>query len=134
MDNTCFACDKSFSTASKLRRHARLTHNVGNKVSICRQIKRNVCSEELVSMKASLDHDESARNITVEKETKKFDTYEDFKIWKEDVEKQTTALYIKNTGSKSSNMKRKTMYFYCHRNGFYSAKGHKKRTIKMADP
>ncbi|GFT25478.1 hypothetical protein NPIL_529361 [Nephila pilipes] len=25
----------------------------------------------------------------------------------------------------------KTTYFYCHRNGFYKAKGHKKRTIKM---
>ncbi|GFT37201.1 c2H2-type domain-containing protein [Nephila pilipes] len=108
MNNTCFLCDKSFSTASNLRRHARLTHNVENKVSTCRQIKCNVCSGELVSMKALLDHVESAHNIAIEKETKKFDTYEAFKIWK-DVEKQTTALYIKNTGSKSNNMKSKTM-------------------------
>ncbi|GFT14572.1 c2H2-type domain-containing protein [Nephila pilipes] len=98
MDNTCFLCDKSFSTASNLRRHARLTHNVENKVSTCRQMKCNVCSEELVSMKALLDHVESAHNIAIEKETKKFDFYEAFKIWKEDVEKQTTALYVKNTG------------------------------------
>ncbi|GFT63772.1 uncharacterized protein NPIL_117321, partial [Nephila pilipes] len=131
MDNICFLCDKSFSTASNLRRHARLTHNVENKVSTCRQIKCNVCSEELVSMKALLDHVESAHNIAIEKETKKFDTYEAFKIWKEDVEKQTTALYVKNTGSKFNNMK-KTTYFYCHRNGFYNARGDKKRTIKMA--
>ncbi|GFS68707.1 uncharacterized protein NPIL_283831 [Nephila pilipes] len=130
MDNICFVCDKSFSTASNLRLHARLTHNVENKVSTCRQIKCNVCSEELVSMKALLDHVESARNIAIEKETKKFDTYEAFKIWKEDVEKQTTALYVRNTGSKFNNMK-KTTYFYCHRNGFYNARGDK-RTIKMA--
>ncbi|GFS42799.1 uncharacterized protein NPIL_506281 [Nephila pilipes] len=131
MVNTCFLCDKSFSTASNLRRHARLIHNVENKVSTCRQIKCNVCSEELVSMKALLDHVESAHNIAIEKETKKFDTYETFKIWKEDVEKQTTALYVKNTGSKFNDMK-KTTYFYCHRNGFYNARGDKKRTIKMA--
>ncbi|GFT48543.1 uncharacterized protein NPIL_84821 [Nephila pilipes] len=89
----------------------------------------SIC-EELVSMKALLDHVESAHNIAIEKETKKFDTYEAFKIWKEDVEKQTTALYVKNTGSKSCNMK-KTTYFYCHRNGFYNARGDKKRTIKI---
>ncbi|GFT60214.1 uncharacterized protein NPIL_71501 [Nephila pilipes] len=130
MDNTCFLCDKSFSTASNLRRHARLTHNVENKVSTCRQMKCNVCSEELVSMKALLDHVESAHYIALEKETKKFDTYEAYKIWKEDVEKQT-ALYIRNTGSKFNNMK-KTMYFYCHCNGIYNARGDKKRTIKMA--
>ncbi|GFS52659.1 uncharacterized protein NPIL_356961 [Nephila pilipes] len=131
MANTCFLCDKSFSTASNLRRHARLIHNVENKVSTCRQMKCNVCSEELVSMKALLNHVESAHNIAIEKETKKFDTYEAFKIWKEDVEKQTTALYVKNTGSKFNDMK-KTTYFYCHRNGFYNARGDKKRTIKMA--
>ncbi|GFU23843.1 uncharacterized protein NPIL_457311 [Nephila pilipes] len=131
MVNTCFLCDKSFSTASNLRRHARLIHNVENKVSTCRQMKCNVCSEELVSMKALLDHVESAHNIAIEKETKKFDTYEAFKIWKEDVEKQTTALYVKNTRSKFNDMK-KTTYFYCHRNGFYNARGDKKRTIKMA--
>ncbi|GFT23972.1 uncharacterized protein NPIL_247391 [Nephila pilipes] len=111
MDNTCFLCDKSFSTASNLRRHARLTHNVENKVSTCRQMKCNVCSEELVSMKALLDHVDSAHNIAIEKETKKFDTYEAFKIWKEDVEKQTTALYVKNTGSKFINMKKKQRTF-----------------------
>ncbi|GFS76127.1 hypothetical protein NPIL_367101 [Nephila pilipes] len=49
-------------------------------------------------MKALLDHVESAHNITIEKETKKFDTYEAFKIWKEDVEKHTNALHVKNTG------------------------------------
>ncbi|GFU05441.1 uncharacterized protein NPIL_350771 [Nephila pilipes] len=132
MDNTCFLCDKSFSTASNLRQHARLTHNIENKVSTCRQIKCNVCSEELVFTKALLYHVESAHYIAIEKETKKFDTYEAFKIWKEDVEKQTTALYVKNTGSKFNNMK-KTKYFYCHRNAFYNARGDKKRTIKMAD-
>ncbi|GFT88084.1 c2H2-type domain-containing protein [Nephila pilipes] len=98
MDNFCFVCDKSFSTAPNLRRHARLTHNVENKVSTCRQIKCNVRSAELVSMKALIDHVASAHNIAIEKETKKFDTYEAFKTWK-DFEKQTTALYIKNTGS-----------------------------------
>ncbi|GFT80457.1 hypothetical protein NPIL_506101 [Nephila pilipes] len=46
-------------------------------------------------------------------------------------QKQTNALYVKNTGSKSNKMGRKTTYFYCHRNGFYKAKGHKKRTIEM---
>ncbi|GFT58253.1 uncharacterized protein NPIL_273371 [Nephila pilipes] len=100
--------------------------------SVAKQRFQNLWrSEELVSMKALLDHVESAHNIAIEKETKKFDTYEAFKIWKEDVEKQTTGLYVKNTGSKFNDMK-KTTYFYCHRNGFYNARGDKKRTIKMA--
>ncbi|GFT56906.1 c2H2-type domain-containing protein [Nephila pilipes] len=86
MDNTCFLCGKSFSTASNLQLHARLTHDVENKVSTCRQIKCNVCNEELVSMKPLLDHIEPAHNIAIVKETKKFDTHEAFKIWKEDVE------------------------------------------------
>ncbi|GFT78005.1 uncharacterized protein NPIL_339421 [Nephila pilipes] len=132
MNNTCFVCEKSFSAASNLRRHERLIHYVGNKLRIYRQIKCNVCSEEVVSMKALVNHVESAHSIAVEKETKKFDTYEGFKLWKKDIEKQTTALYVKNTGSKSNKMGRKTANFYCHHNGFYDAKGDKKRTIKKA--
>ncbi|GFU29342.1 hypothetical protein NPIL_353171 [Nephila pilipes] len=100
MDNTCFVCDKSFSTASNLQRHARPIHNAENKVSICRQIKCNVCS---ASMKTLLDHVESTHNTAVEKETKKFDTYEAFKIWKEVVEKQIT-VYVKNIKSKPNTM------------------------------
>ncbi|GFU59115.1 c2H2-type domain-containing protein [Nephila pilipes] len=101
MDNYCFECDKSFSTASNLQRHARLLYNAGNKVNVYKQVKCNVCSG-LFPMKALQDHVESTHNIAIEKETKKFDTYEDFKIWKEDVEKQTAALYVKSTGNKSN--------------------------------
>ncbi|GFS92055.1 hypothetical protein NPIL_251721 [Nephila pilipes] len=76
-------------------------------------------------MKALLDYVEWAHNIAVEKETKKFDSYKAFKIWKEDVEKQTT-------GSNFNKMGRKIMYFKCHRNGFYKARSDKKSSIKMA--
>ncbi|GFS35110.1 hypothetical protein NPIL_363951 [Nephila pilipes] len=70
MDNTCFVCNKSFLTTSNLR-HARLIHNAGNKVIICRHLKGNVCSVELVSMKAVEGHVKSAHNIAVEKETRR---------------------------------------------------------------
>ncbi|GFS35112.1 hypothetical protein NPIL_363961 [Nephila pilipes] len=51
-------------------------------------------------------------------------------MWK-DVEKQTIALYVKNTGSKSDKIGGKTTYLYCHRNGFYNVMCDKKRTIKV---
>ncbi|GFU74847.1 MULE domain-containing protein [Trichonephila clavipes] len=35
-----------------------------------------------------------------EKDNRTFDTFQDFKLWKESIEKQTSALYVKNTGTK----------------------------------
>ncbi|GFX44398.1 uncharacterized protein TNCV_1394191 [Trichonephila clavipes] len=55
-----------------------------------------------------------------------------FKLWKESIEKQTSSLYVKNTGSKSGKTGGKIIYFYCHRNGFYNARGDMKRNMKIA--
>ncbi|GFV89913.1 uncharacterized protein TNCV_461751 [Trichonephila clavipes] len=61
-----------------------------------------------------------------------FDTFQDFKLWKESIEKQTSSLYVKNTASKSGKSGGKMTYFYCHRNGFYNARGDMKRNMKIA--
>ncbi|GFT29356.1 uncharacterized protein TNCV_757151 [Trichonephila clavipes] len=60
------------------------------------------------------------------------DTFQDFKLWKESIEKQTSSLYVKNTASKSVKTGGKMTYFYCHRNGFYNARGDMKRNMKIA--
>ncbi|GFR23769.1 uncharacterized protein TNCT_90001 [Trichonephila clavata] len=57
---------------------------------------------------------------------------ENFKFWKETIEKQTTSLYVKNTGSKSDKTGGITTYSYCHHNGYYKARGDKNRNMKMA--
>ncbi|GFQ69265.1 uncharacterized protein TNCT_198661 [Trichonephila clavata] len=89
-------------------------------------------SVELISKKALEDHVDLAHNITIEKDTHNFNTLEDFKLWKETIEKQTTSLYVKNTGSKSDKTDGTITYFYCHRNGYYNTTGDKKRNMKMA--
>ncbi|GFQ98866.1 uncharacterized protein TNCT_735211, partial [Trichonephila clavata] len=124
----CVECDKTFSTVSNLYRHAKLIH----KVSINKQVRCNICSVELISKKALEDHVDLVHNITIEKDTHNFNTLEDFKLWKETIEKQTTSLYVKNTGSKSDKTGGTIAYFYCHRNGYYNTTGDKKRNMKMA--
>ncbi|GFT77231.1 uncharacterized protein TNCV_4239451 [Trichonephila clavipes] len=89
-------------------------------------------SHELISKKALEDHIDLVHNITTEKDTRTFDTFQDFKLWKESIEKQTSSLYVKNTGSKSGKTGGKITYFYCHRNGFYNARGDMKRNMKIA--
>ncbi|GFY45740.1 c2H2-type domain-containing protein [Trichonephila inaurata madagascariensis] len=89
-------------------------------------VRCNICSAELISKKALEDHIDLVHNITIEKDTRTFDTFEDFKLWKESIEKRTSSLYVKNTGSKSGKTGGKITYFYCRRNGYYNAKGEKK--------
>ncbi|GFY57412.1 c2H2-type domain-containing protein [Trichonephila inaurata madagascariensis] len=125
----CVECDKTFSTVSNLYRHAKLIHN---KVSTIKQVRCNICSAEFISKKALEDHVNLVHNIAIEKDTHTFDTFEDFKLWKESIEKQTSSLYVKNTGSKSEKTGGKITYFYCHRSGYYTARGIKKRKMKIA--
>ncbi|GFV91576.1 uncharacterized protein TNCV_770421 [Trichonephila clavipes] len=125
----CVECDKTFSTVSNLNRHAKLIHN---KVSTIKQVRCIICNVELISKKALEDHIDLVHNITIEKDTRTFDTFQDFKLWKESIEKQTSSLYVKNTGSKSGKTGGKITYFYCHRNGFYNARGDMKRNMKIA--
>ncbi|GFW58857.1 c2H2-type domain-containing protein [Trichonephila clavipes] len=125
----CVECDKTFSTVSNLNRHAKLIHN---KVSTIKQVRCILCNVELISKKALEDHIDLVHNITIEKDTRTFDTFQDFKLWKESIEKQTSSLYVKNTGSKSGKTGGKITYFYCHRNGFYNARGDMKRNMKIA--
>ncbi|GFY13390.1 c2H2-type domain-containing protein [Trichonephila clavipes] len=89
-------------------------------------------SAELIPKKALEDHIDLVHNITIEKKTRSFDTFKDFKLWKESIEKQTSFLYVKNTGSKSEKTGGKITYFYCHHNGFYNARVDKKRNMKIA--
>ncbi|GFY17199.1 uncharacterized protein TNCV_1089751 [Trichonephila clavipes] len=90
-----------------------------------------ICSAEVISKKALEDHIDLVHNITIEKDTCTFDTFKDFKLWKESIEKQTSSLYVKNTGSKSGKTGGKITYFYCHHNGFYNARGDMKRNMKI---
>ncbi|GFX45677.1 c2H2-type domain-containing protein [Trichonephila clavipes] len=130
MDSSkCVECDKTFSTVLNLYRHAKLIHN---KVSTIKQVRYIICSAELISKKALEDHIDLVHNITIEKDTCTFDTFKDFKLWKESIEKQTSSLYVKNTGSKSEKTGGKITYFYCHRNGFYNARDDMKRNMKIA--
>ncbi|GFS40210.1 uncharacterized protein TNIN_404901 [Trichonephila inaurata madagascariensis] len=125
----CVECDKTFYTVSNLYRHAKLLHN---KVSTIKQVRCIICSAELISKKVLEDHIDLVHNITIEKDTRTFDSFKDFKLWKESIEKQTSSLYVKNTGSKSGKTGGKITYFYCHRNGFYNARDDKKRNMKIA--
>ncbi|GFX32444.1 uncharacterized protein TNCV_2173621 [Trichonephila clavipes] len=125
----CVECDKTFSTVSNLNRHAKLIHN---KVSTIKQVRCILCNVELISKKALEDHIDLVHNITIEKNTRTFDTFQDFKLWKESIEKQTSSLYVKNTASKSGKSGGKMTYFYCHRNDFYNERGDMKRNMKIA--
>ncbi|GFR28424.1 c2H2-type domain-containing protein [Trichonephila clavata] len=95
------------------------------------QVRCSISSVELIFKKALEDHFDLLQNITIEKDTHNFNTLEDFKLWKETIEKQATSLYVKNTGRKSDKTSGKITNFYCHRNGLYNARGDKKRNMKM---
>ncbi|GFY65921.1 zinc finger protein 432-like isoform X1 [Trichonephila inaurata madagascariensis] len=97
-----------------------------------KQVRCNICCADLISKKALKDPIDLKHNIAIEKETRTFDTFEDFELWKESVEKQTSSLYVKNTGSKSETMGGKIIHFYSHRNGYYNVRGDKKRNMKVA--
>ncbi|GFX41520.1 c2H2-type domain-containing protein [Trichonephila clavipes] len=99
----CAECDKTFSTVSNLNRHAKWIH---------KQVRCILCNVELISKKALEDHIDLVQNITIEKDTRTFDTFQDFKLWKESIEKQTSSLYVKNTGTET------TFYLYWERKHF----------------
>ncbi|GFU83024.1 c2H2-type domain-containing protein [Trichonephila clavipes] len=125
----CVECDKTFSAVSNFYRHAKLIHK---KASTIKQVRCIICSAKLIFKKALEDHIDLVHNTTIEKDTRIFDTYKDFKLWKESIEKQTSVfLLCEDTGSKSGKTGGKITYFYCHGNGFYNARGDMKRNMKI---
>ncbi|VEN58334.1 unnamed protein product [Callosobruchus maculatus] len=118
----CLTCEKQFSTQFNLNKHSRLKHNVnrqhysydGNKFNfLCLECKdssfRN--GDDLIF------HLRSKHSLHIEDEEKEFNTIEEFKSWKANMENKEKCSYVIYGGKNKLASGDVIQYFRCCRSG-----------------
>ncbi|KAF7282606.1 hypothetical protein GWI33_002325 [Rhynchophorus ferrugineus] len=69
------------------------------KISVVGNIMRCALCEHTTSKSQLIDHMQSLHNMKIEQETLKFDSLENFEIWKGNIERTTNASFVKHRGT-----------------------------------
>ncbi|KAJ8957460.1 hypothetical protein NQ317_016983 [Molorchus minor] len=142
----CSSCESAFSNFSNLKRHVLKLHpNEVNLSSLKFHKKSHEQGESLPKTVTSnqkcplcdftgdktgvITHVTEGHDITIVKETIRFDTMEQFESWKNDFEKNSNARFVKEY-SKSSTNAYKNISFICHRSGKYISESKGLRHLK----
>ena len=75
------------------------------------------------------EHLHCVHGISINKETKKFDSFQDFLKWKAEEEAYTNSLYVQHSGSWVRG-NTTWWYFYSNRSGHYNPRGSGRRMLK----
>jgi len=144
----CTECGNTFKFFKNLRAHIKKKHPLTNIDSIAptKKIKNkelyvfscSECEKSFCHIKNLNEHKLIAHSIEVVKpdlnypiECLEFENFENFNIWKNEIEHKTKSCYIKNCGSIDNDHSNKTFIYYkCHRNGNYISKGTGLRHLK----
>ena len=125
----CVICEKNFSISSNLYQHMRNIHGVKpvfpNNLATC-----SLCNIKLKSNNSYEQHLDTIHDIKLIKSELQFNTYEEFKEWKKNLEKTTNAEFVQKCGAKRK-QNGKVIYFYCHRSGIFTSKGTGERCLKQ---
>ncbi|GBN97196.1 hypothetical protein AVEN_227039-1 [Araneus ventricosus] len=121
---SCSSCDMVFHKLYLLKNHKAKEHPTTSRVHKC-----VICSVEYTK-KQLLSHLQMEHGISLPVKELQFPNETDFFSWKEDIERNTSSLYIKTLGLKSSR-NGTTCYFECHRSGYYEARGNNERQLKI---
>lgn len=124
----CTVCRKPFATNSNLRKHLINVHKAKLTPS---KVFSKVCPLCLFSSNSSNKikmhrHFEEKHNISLKWERHVFKSFEEFQIWKTDMEAKTVASYIKHSTVKSSGIT-----YHCHRSGSYKRNSKDMKPPKM---
>lgn len=127
-NHQCYICDKTFSANSNLNRHLRKIHKE-NVQSPYNNVRCALCESLFSSSSMYTDHLERDHKVEIVRERLTFQTREAFQDWKDSVENETTAQFIKSRGEKRSKSVNKT-YYSCNRSGYYVSKARTQKALK----
>ncbi|XP_054276962.1 uncharacterized protein LOC128995926 [Macrosteles quadrilineatus] len=123
----CQECTASFSHKKNLNYHKRKFHSndipffyIKRKCPACPYISTQKSKKEIH------EHFEKIHNVPIRTRRHKFNSIEEFNIWKIDLEKASTASYVKRFSNET------VAYYQCHRCGYHRSRGHTKRHIKLS--
>ncbi|XP_064482009.1 uncharacterized protein LOC135394893 [Ornithodoros turicata] len=127
--NDCPFCDHSFTKNFNLRRHALSVHKVNLPALSKNNFKCCYCPTGCRFFEDLVTHHETVHSFPAKYETRQFTSMEEFKAWKEGVEKTTRTQFSASTGSRTVGGIKK-WYLRCHRSGTYVPKGTGARRLK----
>ncbi|XP_075236151.1 uncharacterized protein LOC142333117 [Lycorma delicatula] len=130
----CEFCEKELKTIQGLSAH-RKSHSSSNKTifqcGCCFKkfrdyynLKRHVVT---VHTKISVE----SQDVLNSEEIHEFKTMDEFKEWKENIEKETLSKYVIRRGAKQTKNGDITLKYFCHRDGFFHSKGKNIRRLKL---
>lgn len=128
----CTICGRNYNYVHHLKSHERKIHKVGldNYVRV-KKLKCSLCDFLTKEKKFLFIHMESVHSIMITNEDLEFSSFEEFIQWKKCMERDTSTLFILNSGCKQNPNKSVTRhYFTCHRSGYYNTRGKGKRHLK----
>jgi hypothetical protein len=73
---------------------------------------------------------QESHNQSIAIESKRFDTMEDFIVWKSEFEKSSSSSYVLHSAPQKRE-DHSCYYYYCNRSGVYHSKGKGKRALKL---
>ena len=97
--------------------------------SVCEGGCIHLCPSRFTNIEMLNEHLHSVHGISINKETKKFDSFQDFLKWKAEEEAHTNSLYVQHLGSRVRG-NTTWWYFYCNRSGHYNPRGSGRRMLK----
>ncbi|KAL5236531.1 hypothetical protein ACI65C_003941 [Semiaphis heraclei] len=109
-EGKCFLCDSIFSNKGNMNKHLQKAHGVDNRSSV-RLLKCPLCEQDCTTCSNLCEHISIVHNVAMKKECKDFDSLQEFKIWKRNVEKEDLSFFVvqRVVGNKT--------YYACHRSG-----------------
>ncbi|XP_056633995.1 uncharacterized protein LOC130443413 [Diorhabda sublineata] len=123
----CEPCKKKFNHLRDFKCHKN-KHQLSSQLKTVSKYNCSLCNFK--GSKVNLiNHFDSIHNIIIKTNTFEFNSFENFIVWKSEVEKNTKSQFVKERGTVS--FKNKTIIkFNCHRSGYYVAKGKGLRRLK----
>lgn len=130
----CELCNKGFCKRYNLNRHNKIKHSFPVVFRRKRRTdyKCGLCEDIFTKFKDFKDHLPLVHDIKLKSQELEFKTDNEFKEWKQFVEEQETASYVKHQASSYYDLK--IGYYQCHRSGYFreTVKPHERqRQIKI---
>lgn len=118
----CTDCGNKYTTKKSLVRHCEDKHGLERIVFDKKNVFCSLCAKN-VSRKDFFLHCEDDHDIAIETEEFQFSSFDEFKIWKENIEKATKAKYTRRTKEKVIRGGVIKLFFRCHRSGVFNSSG-----------
>ncbi|XP_033232225.1 uncharacterized protein LOC117183133 [Belonocnema kinseyi] len=120
----CMLCHASFSRKSNLNRHMRIAHNLVFLKT--HTIMCPLCDTGFQNVSSLYDHIPEEHDVQLERETKIFDSIDDFTAWKSHIEREDNSFFVKERTFKNR------IFYRCHRSGSSRARGTGKKSKTMS--